>query len=265
MNDPAVRVFEVTGVGLDEALDWLHVHADLQGVLEEDGKLTVWLAGDLPELPMPGFAVRELAVAPDAPLVTGLEDDRAIVVADDLLVRPPWVPRPAGFTGVELVVPRGSAFGSGEHASTQAALCCLHAVWDAPASLADVGTGSGILALYALVRGCPSLQACDIEAPAVAAARDLLPGAAVHLGGPDLLAPADCVVANMTAAELHATLPTILDRWTRASALVLSGMRAAEVAGIVARLPAPPDLVVVREPFTALALRGQPHPAQPRR
>jgi ribosomal protein L11 methyltransferase len=171
-------------------------------------------------------------------------------------VRPPWVARPAGFHGVELVVPRGSAFGSGEHASTQAALRCLHTQWDAPASVADVGTGSGILALYASVRGCPDVQACDIEAPAVAAARELLPAARVHLGGPETFAPADCVIANLTAAELHAALPAVLRCWTRRGALVLGGMRASEVEGILERVALPPCDVEVREAFTALAFRA---------
>lgn len=257
----APRVFRIAGAAAAEALDWLHVHAEVQGAMEEDDAVTVWLDGDLPELPFAGLAVAELAV-PEGPAVTGLENDAPILVAPDLLVRPPWVDRPAGFTGVELVVPRGNAFGSGEHASTQAALCCLHAVWDAPASFADVGTGSGILALYAHARGCAALQACDVEPEAVAAARDLLPGAHIRLGGPEGLGPADLVVANLTAAELHAALPAVLSLWTGRSPLVLSGMRDGEVAGVVARLPRAPDDVVVRAPFTALALRGRQPPVR---
>jgi ribosomal protein L11 methylase PrmA len=256
-DSEAVRVYVLSGADATTALDWLHVHKDLQGVMEEDQAITVWLAGELPQLPFAELSVRELLVDETQPPVTGLEHDAAILVAEDLLVRPPWVERPEGFAGIELIVPRGNAFGSGEHASTQAALCVLHAVWDAPASLADIGTGSGILALYARVRGCPTLQACDIEGPAVVAAQELLPGAAVHLGGPDTLQPADCVVANMTATELHATLPEILGLWTGRSALVLSGMRGPEVEGILQRLPAAPDLRVVHEPFTAIALRGR--------
>ncbi|MFN9706552.1 MAG: 50S ribosomal protein L11 methyltransferase, partial [Planctomycetota bacterium] len=149
MTPASPRVYELRGPDAAAALDWLHVHADVQGALEGDDALTVWLAGPLPALPFGGVAVRELAADPQAAAITGLEADRPIVVADDLLVRPPWVERPADFVGVELVVPRGGAFGSGEHGSTQAALRCLHAMWDAPPTFADVGTGSGILALYA--------------------------------------------------------------------------------------------------------------------
>lgn len=253
MTAPNLHVYELRGADAEAALDWLHVHAEVQGVLEGDDSLTLWLAEPLPALPFPAVVVRELAVDPQAALVTGLEQDTAILVAPDLLVRPPWVPRPEGFHGIELVVPRGNAFGSGEHASTQAALLCLHAVWDGPASLADVGTGSGILALYATVRGCAEVQACDIEAEAAVAAQELLPQARVHHGGPELLAPADAIVANMTADELRQALPAIRALWTGAGPFVVSGLRAHEVAPFLALWPAPPALTIERAPFTALA------------
>jgi hypothetical protein len=45
--------------------------------------------------------------------VTGLENDTAIHVTEDLLVRPPWVERPERLAGVELLVPRGRAGDGG--------------------------------------------------------------------------------------------------------------------------------------------------------
>lgn len=250
-----LRVFELHGPAAAEALDWLHVHAEVEGVLEGEETITVWLHGGLPPLPQPGVSVREIEISAAQLHATGLENDAPIHVADGLLVRPPWVERPPDFVGIELVVPRGMAFGSGEHASTKAALRCLHRVWDEPASVADVGTGSGILLLYAQVRGCRRLEACDIEEPAVIAARELLPAARVHLGGARMLAPADCVIANMTGDELAASMPSILACWTRRSRLVLGGMRAHEVAAIEAMVGAPRCASEVVEAFTALAFR----------
>jgi ribosomal protein L11 methylase PrmA len=257
MNAPSPgRAFELRGAAAADALDWLHVHASVLGAVEGDDAITVWLAGELPALPFAGLAVREIAVRPEDLTITGLEHDAPILVAADLMVRPPWVERPEGFAGVELVVPRGAAFGSGEHASTRAALRCLHRSWDAPASLADVGTGSGILALYAAVRGCGGLQACDIDAPSVAAARELLPQARVALGGPELLQPADAVVANMTADELHASLPALLGLWRRTHVFVLGGLRSHEVEPMVARLAMRPVHRETVEAFTSLAFTG---------
>jgi ribosomal protein L11 methyltransferase len=154
------------------------------------------------------------------------------------------------------------AFGSGEHASTRAALLAIHAAFARPASFADVGTGSGILARYAQLRGCPRVSACDLDAAAVAAARDLLPGAMVVLGGPRALPDrADFVVANLGGAELEAALPAVLDVWTRRAPLVLSGLRAHEVECFRARLPAPARPLAV-EGFVALTVAAQAGPVK---
>lgn len=252
-----VHAFVISGPRAAEALDWLHVHCDVLGAIEGDDSITVWLAGELPQLPQAGIEVSELPVDAADAAITGLEHDAPILVAKDLLVRPPWVERPPAFAGIELIVPRGNAFGSGEHGSTKAALCCLHRVWDAPRSFVDVGTGSGILALYAAVRGCPDVQACDIDAHAVAAARQLLPDARVLLGGAATLAAADCVVANMTGAELAAEMESMLARWTGRSALVLSGMRANEVPTICELVGRAPIAEEREEAFTALAFRAR--------
>lgn len=232
------RVFALTGRDVEDAVAWLHVHADLGGVLEEEAGQVVWTTGALPALPATMVvAVVERPVAEQDLHVTGLENDTAIFVSEDLLVRPPWVERPAGFAGVELIVPRGGAFGSGEHDSTKAALTVMHRVWRDPASVADCGTGSGILALYAHVRGCPRIEACDIDEPSVLAARELLPSANVHVGGAATMAPCDLVVANMTGTELTESLAGILAVWTRTQPLVLSGMREPEVDALVAAVP----------------------------
>lgn len=83
---------------------------------------------------------------------------------------PPWVPRPAP-EGDEiiLVLEPGRAFGTGLHASTSLISEILHE--SAPAlagrELLDVGTGSGILALVALLYGAARAVAIDIDADVV--------------------------------------------------------------------------------------------------
>lgn len=255
----APRVYELRGADAAAALDWLHVHADVEGVIEGDDALTVWLAAPMPALPpLPAFdvRVRELAVDPAAAAITGLEHDAPIAIADDLLVRPPWVARPPAFRGVELVVPRGGAFGSGEHASTQAALRCLHALWDAPPSFGDVGTGSGILALYAHVRGCARIAACDVDPASVAAARELLPAADVRLGGAEVMPPVAGLIANMTGDELRAAMPAMQRSWQRTHAFVLGGLRAHEVDAVAALVALPVACCCTVGAFTSVGYRG---------
>lgn len=246
MNE-RLRAFALRGAGRDDALAFLHLHADVRGVLETDDELVVWLAAAPPPLDAFACAVEERAVRDEDFGHTGLEHDRAILVADDLLVRPPWVERPRDFTGVELVVPRGGAFGSGEDDSTRATLRALHRCWPdrAPASFADVGCGTGILALYAQHRGCARITACDIDPPSVAAAKELLPDADVRLGTAGALPPCELVVANMTGDELQAALPELLALWTGGAPLVLGGTREHQLDALAARVPA---AVVHREP-----------------
>lgn len=239
---------------LAACLDRLHVACEVAGVIERERELEVWVDGPVPPIAAPDVSIEELD--DDVRAWTGLEHDAAIEVAPDLLVRPPWVERPAGFTGVELVVPRGMAFGSGEHGSTQAALCALHACWPAtpPRTFADVGTGSGILALYAHRRGAVRVLACDVEPESVAAARALVPTAEVRLGGAESLGlgTADLVVANLDARQLDAALDAIQRVWSERSPLVLSGLRPHESAPLVARLRARPVRTIERAGFVAV-------------
>jgi SAM-dependent methyltransferase len=252
----ALRCYRLRGGAVEQALDLLHVHADVAGVLEGEGEATVWLHDAMPDLGVAGLAVEELHDERMHAAASGLEQDRVIVVAPDLVVRPPWVAPLEGFRGVELVVPRADAFGSGEHGSTRAALLNLHALWDSRArSLADIGTGSGILAAYGAARGCPVVRGCDIDPVAVQRARELLPDAHMVVGGADALpGSADSVVANMTGTELTGSLDAILAGWNGSGILVLSGMRAHEVGPIVARLPALPVRTVEVDGYHSVAL-----------
>lgn len=251
-----LRCYRLCGSAVEHALDLLHVHAEVAGVLEGDGEATVWLDGVMPDLGIEGLAVEELHDARMHAAATGLEHDRAIVLAPDLVVRPPWVPPVAGFRGIELVVPRADAFGSGEHGSTRAALLNLHAMWDERVrSFADVGTGSGILAAYGAARGCPVISGCDIDAIAVQRALELLPGSCMVVGGAEALpAAADSLVANMTGTELAGSLDAILAKWNGRGILVLSGMRAHEVDRIVRRLPAAPVRTIEVDGYHSVAL-----------
>ena len=236
-----MKLFRLIGDGaaLAAALDRVHVWCTVLGVVEGDGHVEVAIAEDtLPPLGVDGVTVVAVEAGPESP--TGLERDRPLRMADDLLVRPPWIASPARFVGIELVVPRGMAFGSGEHASTQAALLLLHDVWAPVPSFLDVGTGSGILLAYAAARGCAHLAACDVDPDAVDAAVALVPRARVVRGGPESVAGTfAAVAANMTHAELQDALPAILARWDRTGPLVLAGTYGRiEAAALARRVPA---------------------------
>ena len=242
-----------------EALERIHVHCTVRAVF--DGEVAIEI--DLDGAP-PSCGDLEVQVEPladdDAPMLTGFEHDAVIRVSDRILVRPPWVQAPVDFHGIELVVPRGMAFGSGEHGSTQAALTVLDAAWPtpSPSSVLDVGTGSGILASYAHQAGAQRIAACDIEPESVAACRTLVPGVDVRHGGPECFEPDrfDLVVANLDARQLGSALDAIRSRWTGRAPLVLSGLCNQEVDPLLARIPLAPLWRVERSGYVALGWSG---------
>lgn len=89
------------------------------------------------------------------------------VVGERLLVAPSWEDAPPEMAAGRTVlrIDPGSAFGTGYHESTRLCLLGLEALLEDPewgrGSLLDYGTGSGILAIGALLLGCPKVIAVD--------------------------------------------------------------------------------------------------------
>src|SRR3954467_5334768 len=93
---------------------------------------------------------------------------RPVLVGGRVYVRPPWE-EPAVRPGVvEIVIDPGQAFGTGTHATT--ALCLeLMLELEPSGSFADLGCGSGVLAIEAAKLGFAPVRAVDAEVAAVEA------------------------------------------------------------------------------------------------
>jgi len=92
-----------------------------------------------------------------------------LLVGGRLYVRPPWE-EPAVRPGVhELVIDPGQAFGTGTHPTTR---LCLELLLDIEpnGSFADLGCGSGVLAIAAAKLGFAPVTALDSDREAVEAA-----------------------------------------------------------------------------------------------
>jgi ribosomal protein L11 methyltransferase len=146
-----------------------------------------------------------------------------------------WVltPRPIAVAGRLLALADAPAFGTGLHPTTA---LCLDAVRDAcdgvpPDRALDVGTGSGVLALAALLLGVPRALGIDVDDAALHTAREnaRLNGLDGRLelsrGGPESIAGTwPLVLANVLAAPLIEMAPVLVRRVGRRGRLVLSGI-----------------------------------------
>ena len=133
------------------------------------------------------------------------------------------------------------AFGTGLHPTTA---LCLEALEDAvtvapPDAVLDVGTGSGVLALAALLHGVPRAVGVDIddEAMRVVAENARINGVDDRLqlvrGGPgDVTGTWPFVLANVLAAPLIEMAPTLVRRVGHHGRLVLSGIPSALEADV---------------------------------
>lgn len=90
-------------------------------------------------------------------------------VGDRLLINPAWLPNPEVSDRKILRLDPGVAFGTGAHATTQLCLESLEMRLSGPgdAVIADIGCGSGILSIGALLLGAKQIYAVDNDPLAV--------------------------------------------------------------------------------------------------
>ena len=127
----------------------------------------------------------------------------------------------------------GAAFGTGLHPTTA---LCLEAIQDVisiatPDAVLDVGTGSGVLALGALMLGVPRALGIDIDDEALSVAARNARLNALHerlqliRGGPEAVTGMwPLVLANVLAAPLVEMAPALVRRVGHHGQLVLSGI-----------------------------------------
>jgi ribosomal protein L11 methyltransferase len=148
---------------------------------------------------------------------------------------PPWREEPTPAGRVRLVHNPGLACGTGEHPCTQLALEALEGVVRERDRIADIGAGSGVLAIAALQLGARQAVCVDPDEATMAAARenfglnDLDPLLAVGSAEAVKTNWADVTVANISGTVLF----TIFDELERITApdgkLILTGFTDAEL------------------------------------
>jgi ribosomal protein L11 methyltransferase len=149
-----------------------------------------------------------------------------ILIGGRLYVRPPWE-QPAVRPGVaEIVIDPGAAFGTGAHPTTRLCLELMLSL-EPQGSFADLGCGSGVLAVAAAKLGFAPVAAFDSDGAAVEATRANARANGVALDRVerfdmrrDTPPPARTVAANLMRPLLLAIAP----RLEPPEALVISGL-----------------------------------------
>lgn len=89
---------------------------------------------------------------------------------DDILIKPTWEEIPDGDRDKLLIqIDPGTAFGTGQHETTQLCIRQLRKYMTPGARVLDVGTGSGILGITALKLGAGSVFGTDLDENAITA------------------------------------------------------------------------------------------------
>jgi ribosomal protein L11 methyltransferase len=173
-----------------------------------------------------------------------------------LMVVPSWVAEPSDPAAATVVLDPETAFGSGEHGSTRAALALLER-WVRPGDrVLDLGSGSGILAIAAVKLGAARAIGIEIDTEAnVVAVRnasrnevrdqiEFLDGDAGDLA--PLLGPADLLLSNILRSVNAQLLPAIVRSLRPGGVAIFSGMEQAE-APLFRPLLAPAGLTTLDE------------------
>jgi len=167
-----------------------------------------------------------------------------IEIGERLVVAPPWrLPEETGGR-VLLQMEPGMAFGTGTHETTRMCLEAIERFWSG-GSLLDVGTGTGILAIAAvLLEPRSRIVAIDVDPVAVSVARD---NAAANQASqaiqimeavPSTLAGEkfDIVVANLTAEVIVDNMKDLADCLAPHGMIILSGILTPLVAEVESAL-----------------------------
>lgn len=133
-------------------------------------------------------------------------------VTDKIAVVPSWLQYTPEENEITITLDPGSAFGTGTHQTTQLCMKALEKYLKFGDSVADIGTGSGILAILAKKLGAGKVYGCDNDETVISVAKENaaingVPGITFELNTADKLSEKyNFVCANI----LHFVLAEIM-------------------------------------------------------
>jgi len=229
------------------------------------GRITVAPPWDVPDaasqLSDPGSRITDPVTDPHGPgsRIPDPVTDHVIIVTDHPDPRS-LIPDPVT-DHIVIVIDPSMGFGTGHHQTTRLCLSLLQSIEITGRRLIDVGTGSGVLAIAAATLGARSVTAMDNDSDALHNARENVERNAVivEIVQADLAAftaaPADIVVANLTAAVLRHHASTLRRLVAPHGVLIISGFSPEELADVTAPFDAREVRTAAEAEWAAAMLR----------
>lgn len=198
---------------------------------EQRDRAARMLAGQWPSLQLASVDV------PDEDWAARSQQSLTAVTAGRFVVAPPWdVPARADAETVVIVIEPSMGFGTGHHPTTRLCLRLLSEMDVTGQRVLDIGTGSGVLAMGAALRGAADVVGIDVDQDAIDSARtsaalNTLPPGIQFVTSDFRTAPppaADVVVANLTGGMLRTAADTLRSLMRPGGTLIVSGFDESE-------------------------------------
>ena len=176
----------------DKTINWDYIDDDLMGLKDCETTVTVYLPENgqgLENLEAIKAELRTLKARDTEGLFGRLEYElknvreedwannwkqyfKPLTVGEKLLIKPSWETVPENETRKILEIDPASSFGTGQHNTTQLCLELIEKYLNEGDDLLDLGCGSGILSIAAVLLGANTIKAVDIDENSVKIARE---------------------------------------------------------------------------------------------
>jgi ribosomal protein L11 methyltransferase len=178
-------------------------------------------------------AVVETEALPDVDWSVAWKQSIRAQTLGALTVTPPWLADGLD-PAMTIAIEPGMAFGTGEHATTRGVVRLLQSVIRSGDHVADLGTGSAVLAIAAAKLGAASVAAIELDPDAIGNAEEnvvrngvadrvtVIEGDAASLL--PLVAPVRVITANIISSVLLELLPVLVSSLASDGRVILSGI-----------------------------------------
>jgi ribosomal protein L11 methyltransferase len=165
-----------------------------------------------------------------------------------IAIAPPWMSADVADAEIPILIEPAMAFGTGEHETTRGVLALMQNLVQPGALVADLGSGSGVLAIAAAKLGAGRVVAIEMDADAignsienverndVAAQVTVLQGDAAALL--PLVAPVSLVLANIISSVITELSPIMWRALPPGGRAVISGILVTEREHLLTSLAA---------------------------